>query len=309
MRRGALLLVGTLLGIQACTPDFDEVWQVKDLRILALRADPPEVLEATIDATGRLALPETIPPVTVTALVVDPTVSETAPVEWELWLCSAEDVRCDEAEVQQLYVPRHSSPMDRITTDVTVPRELLPALLQADPLKGFGGLPVMVELRVWRGPFAARGVKRLVYGAPLPPEKEPNKNPSITDVTVEESQQEESAWNLLPQSDPADKERYWVATFVGGKDQYDEYLTYAFYTTAGRLSYGTTGGKPSPFVENKKIEEVSSDWIPADPAEPTDLWIVLRDDRGGVDWIKLRSADGQAAPTMVSFDESTLASP
>jgi hypothetical protein len=73
----------------ACTPDFDSPSTVKDLRVLAVNADTPEVLVdvgrlATITtlpppaelpallAEAQMMLPDSFPPVTLTPLIADP---------------------------------------------------------------------------------------------------------------------------------------------------------------------------------------------------------------------------------------------
>jgi hypothetical protein len=87
----AVLAAAAAAGLAAgCTPDFDHITTVKDLRVLGITADTPELLfdggplsmqetlcldPATLQALGaELAprLPETFPPVTLRPLVVDP---------------------------------------------------------------------------------------------------------------------------------------------------------------------------------------------------------------------------------------------
>jgi hypothetical protein len=283
-----LSLLAAVTTVAACTPDFDEVWLVKDLRILALRAEPPEVLEP-LGVTS-------FPPVKLSALCADPLAPEGALFDWELWVCSAEESRCDLAGTRTL-VKAARSKLDAIEVDFRLESNIYLASILADPLKGFGGVPVMVELRVQRETFSARAVKRIVYGAPIPPQKTPNQNPSLARITADgapiTAELPASAGGekikLLPEPAAGAKEKYWVLTYTGGERELDEYLSYAFFTTDGGLSDATTGGKPSPFVEKKKVEDPSSDWSP--PAEPgtIDLYLVVRDDRGGVGWTTLRA--------------------
>jgi hypothetical protein len=271
----------------SCTPDFDKVWQVKDLRILAIRAEPPEVIQ-----------PEgtTFPAVHVDALVVDPLAPPDALFDWKLYACTAEEVRCDAAQ-RQVLVKEGRSRLDQIAVDLVLDAASYQAAKDADPLQGFGGVPVMVELQVSRDGYSARGIKRLVYGRPVPAEKTPNANPVINQVTVDQVVVPQP-WTvtigqkvkLLPSPTATAKEKYWVATFTGGKRELEEYLSYSFFTTAGELSDATTGGKPIPFVTNAKIDDLSSDWTPKALPEGIDsavIWIVVHDDRGGVGWVAL----------------------
>ncbi len=57
----------------------------------------------------------------------------------------------------------------------------------------------------------------------------------------------------------------------------------------GQLSQGKSGGTPSPFVEIKRVTDLSSKWtaeLPPEATHPQEVtfWIVVRDDRGGVNW-------------------------
>ena len=327
-----------LLAAGACTPDFDEVWQVKDLRILALQADPPEVLAASLTLTA--------PKVTITALAVDPT-DPGREVLWELWACTPEEGNCDEAAKSERVTTRRTR-LDQIHAELMLSPELLTAALKEDPGKGFGGVPLLVELRIKdKNLEIVQAVKRVVYGLALPISfealtqgkgitlppakagawagacraaapacdkgleclqnrclKRANKNPSVSGVTVDK-QALGSGWSvaadeeleLLPAPATGDKEPYVVQTFTGGTKQLEEYLTWRFYTTSGLLSHANTGGKPSPLVDKKKVDDITSTWTPADlskqASQQATLWIVVHDDRGGVGWTSLSA---QVAP-------------
>ena len=175
-----LLGVGCLIA-GACTPDFEEESVVKDLRILGMRATPPEIIKATS--------PDVWPPVKVDALVVDPTLKAGETVEWEFWGCgvsgskSVADGSGSSAGTQPGCCPfdqdkctedlnkgivklkSGQTTPDKIETPVELTKELYKAALLADSQKGLGGVPIKVELRVRRAgkPWQV-GVKRLVYG-------------------------------------------------------------------------------------------------------------------------------------------------
>ena len=266
-----------------CTPDFAPEWLIKDLRILAIRAEPPEVL-LPAGSTD-------FPPVQVEALSVDPTAPQ-AEVDWELIGCSNEETRCDLATYRKVVGFGHGR-LDTVQCEVRLPIDLYQAALAADPLRGLGGVAVMLQLSVRREGQEAIAVKRLVYGTPTPPAKTPNRNPSLI-VTADE-QPPPSSWTidagrkvvLRPVSLPTDKEHYWVATYSGGSRELDEFLSYSFFTTAGALSDAQTGGRPIAFIENKKTTDLSSEWTAPTSAGPVTLWIVVRDDRGGAGWTGL----------------------
>lgn len=306
-----------LLLLAACTPDFEKSWRVLDLRVLAIQAEPAEVLASR--STTEL------PPVQITALAVDPRVPATQAVDWELWACTPEGFTCEDA-VQRVLIKKDRTPLDQIQASYTIGQDLLLAAIQNDTLRGFGGsVPVKVHLLINGSTDSAEGVKRLVYSLhewPTvdPPaegtlsgacrsdgaacdkglvcdasnvcRRTPNLNPTLTEVTADGKSipdpyevRTEQEITLLPKSPTADKETYWVFDFKGGTQQLEEYLTYSFFVTSGDLSHPTTGGKPSPFLINKKVYDLTSVWTTDKTASDATVWVVVRDDRGGVGWI------------------------
>lgn len=271
-----------LLASTACSPDFEKFWQVTDLRVLAIQAYPPEVL--------FLSPPRTFSAVRITALVADPTAPD-ATVDWELWACTPEEISCEEAAVKE-QVARGSSTQDIITTDFVLSQQLYKAALNEDPFKGFGGLPIVLELRVKRGEHTDKAIKHVVYGFALPLGKFANNNPTISEVLVDDKTMPDR-WKvkageevtLLPKTPTWDKEFYRVLTFTGQSRDLEEYLSYSYFTTSGELSSASTGGKPMPFVTDQKVEDISTIWIPERGVTSATIWVVVRDDRGGAGWI------------------------
>lgn len=282
MKHGTTLFV--LLGLTAagCNPDFDEFWEVKDLRILAIQASPPEVL--------FLSAPKTFSKVRISALVTDPTAPD-ATVDWELWACTPEETSCEEAAVKE-QVASGSSTKDVITTDFVLSQELYKAALEEDPFKGFGGLPVVLELRVKRGEQTDKALKHVVYGFALPFGKFANNNPTISEVLVDDKPmpdhwtvEADQEVTLLPKTPTWNKELYKVLTFTGQSRDLEEYLSYSYFITSGDLSSDSTGGKPKPFITDLKVDDISTIWTPEGGVTSASLWVVVRDDRGGTGWI------------------------
>jgi hypothetical protein len=281
-RLAALLIPAQLVAvmISGCMPELDPRWLVQDLRILAVRAAPPEVLVSSI--------PKTFPPVRINALVVDPA-APGAPVDWELWACYAED--CSRPARNRL-LHKARTPPGQIQLDYVLTEERFLAAQQADPLKGFGGVPVLLNLNVQGEKGAATAVKRLVYGFNSPAQKRPNRNPAVAQVTAGK-QAVGPGWRiapsmnatLVPTPNASDAERYWVATFAGGTKQVAEHLRYAFYVSAGSLSWPTSGGPPNP--STGKPANITSRWTAPDHAGAETIWVVVTDGRGGVGWTTL----------------------
>lgn len=327
-RRGVIAVhVLLALGLWGCTPDFEDPWLVKDLRILGINATPPEqilrlesgdVTTAPREEVLAAAL-EQLVPVDLQLLAVDPRDPDRE-VAWEVWACTPEEGFCDGAALEKRLASGRTLPGE-IRHSLLPDPELLLASLEADPFRGFGGLPVIVEFRVVDDgstaeggeTFTVAGFKRVVYTFPLPyspvPEaKSPNNNPAIEQIKANDQSVDLSAplevtrgseIVLEPVPTEGSKETYIVVTaenpfnVAGGESQFgeeqlEEFLGYSFFTTVGKLSHGTTGGKPLPFVENEKIDDITSTWtVPDEPGEAT-LWVVIRDDRGGAGWESIR---------------------
>lgn len=318
-RTTAILSVALTALLFACTPDFDDARDVKDLRILGMRAEPPELLFDSF--------PQTIPPVSIEALIADPR-DPTRAVAWELWACSPEALYCGEASYAER-VHGDTTLLDAVRVDFTPSPTLFAAALDNDSFRGFGGLPIMLELRLQDGFETLRAVKRVGYTfplpySPLPPEKVANENPSTLSVDINGTLLQpgetlqvrvEQEIEILPRSsvgspcvdEPLSADCYWVTSAQlpsgGGLPtgieflQVPEFFTYRFFTSAGKLSHGQTGGPPSPFFDNKKIEDVSVEWTaPTDSAEAS-VWIVVDDGRGGVTWRRIDiTIDGAVQP-------------
>lgn len=214
-------LIASLAG--ACTPDFETPDIVKDLRFLAISAEPPEqvlwrdpltippdvgawLLSALGSGADPTALcrsggpppPATIAgvaPVRITPLVVDPRVPEaeraTRAFDYEVWACSAGGSSCTDTDGYRVKLESGSKPLPQISYDFTPDGELFRFALCEDTLLGFGGLPIFVELRVFdrekdRWVSAA---KRVAYTfwlpySPVPTGKQANQNPDFEQVEL-----------------------------------------------------------------------------------------------------------------------------
>ena len=304
--RACVLLV---LGLVGCTPDFDEIWLVKDLRVLAVRATPPEQIFTSV--------PTRVVPIEVEALVADPR-DTTRVVEWEAWGCSPEENSCVDAGYSEQLVEPTTTPLDQVRLDFVPSLALVEESLNRDRFRGFGGLPILIEFRIRAnnsGESTIYAIKRLVYTFPLPYSPVPvgkiaNSNPSVESIDVGQGKTVEGASSpvdepievvggtelaLLPKPTSEAKETYVVVTADAealledpttptGTDEVEEFLSYNFFVTLGDLSNAATGGRPSPFVDNKKVDEVSSTWSVPNVDATATVWIVINDGRGGVDW-------------------------
>jgi hypothetical protein len=204
----ALLLAGAPL---AACDELDDPSTVVDLRLLAVAAEPPEVVLDPADPAGEL------PAIQVTPLVADPA-GGGRPLTIAVRACandprapsapgagteasgnypaggarsSVGSARCPAGDSPTSFAVLPEAPLG--TPIVFRPtRAQLAAALEADvfpghlgrPHGGFDlGLPITLDLTVQAGADSAGAVKRVVFwAAPVRPDQRPNRNPVITDV-------------------------------------------------------------------------------------------------------------------------------
>jgi hypothetical protein len=324
--------------------------------VLAIRATPPEIVALREPIAGDPSevlnqLDPTSLATDVEVLAVDPRDPQRE-VDWELWVCSSEESFCKEESALRERIVARRTTLDQIRHRFEPTPQQLLGSFNADPLRGFGGMPLTLEFRlVDREDVIVRAFKRVVYTfwlpySPVPRCKRANRSPRLRGVVVEEQglfgaeeetapfrfdageeivldprptgdlaaqRESECPQPLALQEPPPEaeceerdedesRETYWVVTAEDtirvtsgdtplGARQLCEYLSYDFFTTAGELSHATTGGSPSPFVENKKIADPTATFTApgseadSEAARPAELWVVIRDGRGGTDWV------------------------
>jgi hypothetical protein len=192
-----------------CTPEFDNFTTVKDLRLLAINADPPEILIDLQEAMANpAALLAALQPVKVTPLVVDPNGGGRS-VEYRVQACEnrPEDMprgsdngpgRVQDT-ISQAPCPEGSTPVAEGSAvagpDGSVPMEVMfqptPELLvngvRADPLSLELGLPITLSFTVRAGDEQVVALKRVLFTPRIDPSQRPNQNPQITQMTVRNS--------------------------------------------------------------------------------------------------------------------------
>jgi hypothetical protein len=284
-----------LAAVAACTPDFAAPSDVFDLRVLAIRADPPEA-QYDLDAG-------TIDPVHVTVLAVDPPRKDNfATMVSEL--CGQTDTRrCDTGASFPLGTQRRQGG-ETFSLDIVLPPGTLTAGVAADKLAGLGGIRVQLAVAIDDGDPNAplHAAKTIIYS---PKGRPPNRNPLMTGVQLTRDGQD--AGVLLagqPPSDPCAlpgcllltpglqtglrpilapdaREEYDTTDLRGNTVHLRESPNYSFFVTAGGSMDRDTAYEPldggAPPDGLARIEALSG-------ASGT-LWIVVRDGRGGESWL------------------------
>lgn len=303
---------------------FQDPNVVVDLRVLAIRSEPPEqVLDIDLNQPPdpQTVLAELVP-IQVCALVADP--AQDRRLVWSMTICPlTSDDRCDDDRPQYqlasgvLDDPDTTVPEPSLCATVMPDLDLLGVLIDVldnDDLKGLGGLDYAAQLRIGGEngdpDLDLYATKTLRVSPRIPMERMANRNPSIVELdanpdaaapaeadmplTLGRCVENKSPMviapgirlRLLPIETPGAREAYVVPTLDGRSEMFTESLTYQWTAGDGGFSRGTTGG-PHDLVGN--APPLFSDFkSPAagDLTGPTDvpIWLVQRDERLGVQW-------------------------
>jgi hypothetical protein len=280
--------------LAACNAGFQSQSIVVDLRVLALRSDPAEVV---VDVDPADLTSVELPDVTFTALVADPLGPVTLAYTWTA--CPVTDtLRCDDPTAPNLrFADGTTDDLDGKppTARLAVTVDLLRAALDADTFHGLGGVPVQVELAIRpagapddQAVFAS---KLIVYAPRIPAGRLPNQNPTIAALNIDSvpvgvdsvpSVAAQQQITLEPVEPVGARETYAVPTLDGGERVFTENLRYSWLATSGSFSQEHTGGPVDVFGNHPLLR---TKWTPGLPGIVF-IWVVQRDERGGTYWTK-----------------------
>ncbi|MFH1530588.1 MAG: hypothetical protein ABIK09_07625 [Pseudomonadota bacterium] len=298
-----------------CGPGFEGPEKVEDLRVLGVRADPPEIIYLAarpVEATTELSF-----------LVVNP-VAPTVPVDWRLTGCVVrDDGRCEAAT--EILLAEGRDPPGEIIAAVTLPKDLIQASFDADLYFGLFGAAVWIQgVIVQAGEPEARFIKSVLLSPDAGIGRTANTNPWLDEIRTGDEDLEEplsldrdGIWRvaagetirLLPVSPEETREAYVVPAFTyegtldpeaiaGGEipdftfttEALDEELVFHFYTSIGDLSTASKAEGINVILESDQDREdrdLSVNFkAPKEPGAGT-LWFVVDDERGGVGWLTI----------------------
>jgi hypothetical protein len=281
MRRCLTILA---LACAACANDLERQSQVVKLRVLAIRADPAELVVSAATPPPRT---------TFTALAVDPS---GAPAKVRYAVCTDQNPTpsptLDCPGTQGLDLP--STGDVSAVFDLSDPR-YLSILAPADGGTGDPsgllreGVPIVVGFEA-TGPGSAdggalqtlRGYTTVVVHDDSRPA---NRNPDLISlrigpdggVDLEPNVPTPVPLNTVERLTPVPAPEAKEQTAVG-----PEKLNYSFFATSGELSAlrstdTTATGEPA---------DTFVDWTTPSDAGPARLWVVVRDGRGGTGWLQ-----------------------
>lgn len=274
------LLLICALAAGGCATDFEDPSIVLDLRILAVTAEPAEIV-VDVESIDASSLDE-LEPVELCALVADPGLERSMAIDWTA--CPpTESGRCDDPAAPSVPLAPSADPSCAVLEPSFALLSIIERSVTADALAGFGGIGVQVSLRVVPGgdvEAAEFATKRVLFSPEIPLNRVANSNPSI-DVGLEVDG--DGAITFTPAEPDGVRESYLLPTLDGGVRAFTENLSYAWFATGGRWSAETTGGPTDIFGNTPPLETT---WTP-DGDAPVDMWVVVRDERGGTTWYEL----------------------
>lgn len=284
----------------ACSPGFDEPYQVKDLRVLAIKADPPEFVFKTQEEAEK-ALENGLS-VTFTMLLADP-LGNGRNLMCTVRTCGLPSSgRCDDAE--KVYTLQENLCKEGENNfSVMITPEFVQDALKADVAHGYFGIPVWFEFIINGGERQLYALKEVVVSLEFPIGRKPNQNPKIIGLNIDDRPVDGSHEHLFYRGE---KIKIQLARTRSSKEPYIlpsmkdpnqvnhlvEYMSIYFYSTSGTFSKSFVSDLVrNPFIsEPEKVVDMSVIWqAPLDEdIMEVNFWFVLSDGRGGIDWFMIK---------------------
>jgi hypothetical protein len=311
------LVLAPLLG--ACDAGFESPELVIDLRVLGMRAEPPEVLiPEDIQDLDLADLPE----IEICALVADP--FESRRLAFAFSACVPNNNRRCEGRSPLLDLRSGSvddpeeadAPVEICATIGPSPGllEVVQRSITLDALQGFGAVDIQVEVKVWpEGNNLDQAIyasKKMRFGIAMPAERVANRNPTLETIRVARDPTgvrgldfdmpigrcadiepmlvaPDERLMFLPVESEDAREAYVVPTLGGDVDEFVENLSYQFYASGGKIARFTTGGTRDIFGNEPTLHSYwRAPTLEDSPDEEREvaLWVIQRDERGGQTW-------------------------
>jgi hypothetical protein len=284
--------------------ELDTVDHVKDLRMLAVRLDPPD---QKLTPSQLQALPgaQATQTVNVTVLIADPNAAGRS-IDYTLSTCARLDTtnrNCTSASIgyQQILQGQTSAPngYTELSLTFSAPDTLLLQALEQDPYHGTQGLWLPVQLELSAGQQQVVGTKLVVYSLPdVAGDDVLNENPNLLAIHVDQDEwaaqtpfvfsvaaTPKDGFVLNPIFDTSAQQRYQQPTFTGNTRASQEIWLVDYFSTWGGMTPTTAGG--AGLAAANQNTQPSSAFKPPKAAQlgPGLFWFVVRDGRGGESWL------------------------
>lgn len=305
---------------------FEDPAIVRDFRVLAVSAEPTEYVIPFDPAAPPTPEDIELPPFFVEAVIADPRENRT--IDWEMTICAADpdEGRCLADHPSQRFaagttVDPERGPIGNHTAVATYQPDantyaLLLDAIEQDPLGGFSGIDLQVQLRaVPTGLGEADAVyaaKKVRFAAQVPAARTPNQNPFVDrfdwDIGGDNPESRAMPYGrcaelgdpdfpqlmtiqlgevlfLMPKEPDGVRETYLVPTFDGSSREFTENLSYQWLAGDGEWNAPFTGGPKDPFGNTPPLH---AEWTPPDDFDgdsvDVPIWVIQRDERLGSRW-------------------------
>ncbi len=312
----ALILVA--LGAGACSPGFDDITDIKDLRVIGVQASPPQLLinltpDQLISAVTEFRPPTVVDQAvdfSVTMLIVDPREgADQVKVTLEACVLGG-DKRCRD-DLPSVQIADKWVPLGESTFVGTLTPELINAAMEYDAIKGVFGAAIWLNGEVTDGVTTEAFLKTFIVMPDYTGQQEQNTNPTFDVLMGDEDAEVPLELNadgmldvkagekvrLLPVIPEDQHQKFVVFTFTqdqenptGNIEEKTEEMTLRYFASCGSLSTDFKSEQVVIFWEKGDPDEdkdLSVEW--SAPKEPQEciIWMLLEDGRGGTNWLEL----------------------
>jgi hypothetical protein len=289
-----------LFAAGACVSPEDGPSNVKDLRVLGISIEPPELM-ADDCASSLSSRAIYASEVTLTALIADPNGNDRQ-LRYELLACADPNDRNCSSEGDRTVLANGLTPAGELALPIrpgalTLSNGtlLLQRVVDIDNFHGFGGIRMPLVLHLFRSGERIYAQKLMVFNCRMFPEMAPNRNPAIPGLRVNGNSWDADAalplqgsgpFNLSPEDFTDREESYVVPGFDLTSVHLRESWKLSWHTDLGKISPTETGGVDLGGQQGRHMVE----WKPGGgPEQDVDFWVVARDGRGGESWLKRRA--------------------
>lgn len=328
MRARLFLSLVVLAAVAGCVQAEDNPTTIKDLRVIGMKFEPPEVMMTGCNVQlllgaaagaldgGTIELPPQFQqlllqyagrPIDFTALIMDPA-GQGRMLDYRLLGCANRGDRDCNNEGDYVELKKGQATAGELKLRVVPGLQFLddgattPLLLEVinqDTFKGLGGIrvPVVLELSAPDTGEKLYAQKLMVYTCQFFPTMKQNVAPELPGVLVDGEPWPEgevkafSGRAEVPMKpvDFADRQETYVVPSLELKPvELQEAWKVSWYTTSGTMTGLNTGGADPVGTEGRHNNRWQPDPNATEPRD-VDFYFVVRDGRGGSSWLK-RSA-------------------
>lgn len=280
----------------ACVGPSDNPSHVKDLRVLGLAFEPPELMSPICDLSQESLLSFTAR-VTFSALIADPA-GRGRDLAYEVLACADPGDRTCSTVDDKVLLARGTfhageNAIELAPGATLTPRgeSLLRRVVETDPYRGLGGIrmPVVLHLRAETEEIYAQ--KLMVFSCRRFPQMHPGRNPHLRGIRLDRQMLlEETVLQVQGQGDlrlqPDDfsglQETYYVPDFSLSPVELRESWKISWYTDFGTISPTVTGGADFGGIESRHLAQWKHE---TSAARDVSFWFVVRNGRGGESWL------------------------